>query len=290
MARTTTEIYDDISLEVQNQPQLNELQPQIDDAQTLLSDLTSSSKVADWRLWKWVMAAVISSLENLWDIFKAEVDVTVEAARWGTLPWWQAKALDFQYGYSLQFVDRKFQYATLDEAAQIIKRSAAVESNRQVILKVAKEDTNSDPVKLATDELTAFQSFVSKIRPPGTNTLVVSYDPDLLKLSYTVYYDPAILDSSGQLLSDPSQKPVETAIEDYIKNIVWNGAFNIQKATDAIQAAIGVVDIVAGNQEIKAAAATSYKGFYREVISTAGYMIIDPLYPLPNQINYVVNA
>ena len=51
MARTIGEIYDLLVAEKNNQPTLAALQPAIDDEQTLLSDLTSASKVAIWRLW-----------------------------------------------------------------------------------------------------------------------------------------------------------------------------------------------------------------------------------------------
>lgn len=288
MARTIQEIYDQISTEVQSQPQLTELLPNPDDAQTLLSDLSSSSRVANWRLWKWVVAVAIWIHEGIWDLFKTEVDTTVNAARWGTLPWWQQKALEWQYGDSLAYSDYKYQYAAIDADKMIIKRSAAVESGRQVILKVAKE-TDGEPVKLATEELTAFQSFVAKIRPPGTNISVISYDPDLLKLSYTIYYDPALLNSSGELLSDTSVKPVDVALLAYIKGIVWDGAYNIQKAVDAIQAATGVIDLISNTQSIKAASGV-YKGIGRYAKSTAGYMIIDPSFPLSSQITYIANV
>lgn len=289
MARSIQQIYNAISLEVQNQPQLAELQPQIDDAETLLSDLSSSSKVANWRLWKWVMAVAIWTLEQFWDVFKTEVDDTVNAARWGTLPWWQQKALEWQYGHVLTYQDYVYKYALADPNATIIKRSAAVESGRQVILKVAKLDGNGDPVKLDTAEFTAFQSYVAQIRPPGSAMLVISYDPDLLKLSYTIYYNPALLNSSGELLADTSVKPIEDALMAYIEGIVWDGAFNLQKAVDAIQAAVGVVDVVSHTQSIKAATGT-YKGIGREAKSTAGYMVIDPSYPLSTQIIYIANV
>jgi len=53
MARTIEIIYNAIIAEKQAQSELNALQPAIDDAQTLLADLTSASKVAAWRLQAW---------------------------------------------------------------------------------------------------------------------------------------------------------------------------------------------------------------------------------------------
>lgn len=289
MARTISEIYNQISTTISSQVILQELQPEVDDSQTLLTDLTSPSKVANWRLWKWIVSVAIWVHENLWDLFRSEVDNIVESARWGSLPWWQQKCLDFQYGDSLEFIDRKYQYIDIDPEKQIIKRAAAVESGRLVILKVAKLSGN-DPVKLSGEELTAFQSYINKTKPPGTNTLIRSLDPDTMKLSYTIYYDPAILNSSGVLLSDGSTKPVEDAINNYIAGIVWDGTFKNTKAVDSIQKATGVVDLVPSVQYGKAAGVSDYRSFPKDYRSTAGYMIIDPEFPLETQINYIANV
>lgn len=289
MSRTPSEIYDVISAEVSSNPTLSELQPSVDDAQTLLSDLNSSSKVANWRLYKWIFAVAHNVLEVLWDLFKTDVDNVVAEARWGTERWYQEKALEWQYGDSLVYSNYKYAYPVIDAEAQIVKRAAAVESGRQVIVKAAKLDTGGDPVKLDSGELTAIQSYFGKIKPPGMQIQVISTDPDLLKLSYTIYYDPSLLNASGQLLSDTSVKPVEDAIEAYIAGIVWDGTYNLQKAVDAIQAATGVDDVVSNTQYIKPSTG-DYKGITREAKSTAGYMVVDPAFPLSSRITYIANV
>ena len=71
MARTIQQIYDAIITEKQNMTALNALQPSVDNAQTLLSDASSSSKVAAWRLLFWVVAAAIYLHEVIFDKHKA---------------------------------------------------------------------------------------------------------------------------------------------------------------------------------------------------------------------------
>ena len=63
LARTILEIYDSIIAEKQNMASLNALQPSIDSSQDLLNDLTSSSKVAVWRLWAFITAVAINVFE-----------------------------------------------------------------------------------------------------------------------------------------------------------------------------------------------------------------------------------
>jgi len=73
---------------------------------------------------------------------------------------------------------------------------------------------------------------------------VVSQDADLFKLVGTVFYDPLILTSSGELILEPGTFPVEDAVNAYLKNLPFNGVFSQTALVDAIQAASGVNDFV----------------------------------------------
>jgi hypothetical protein len=288
MARTINEIYLSIVAEKNNQPTINSLQPAVDSEQQLLSDVASASKVADWRLWAHIISVAIWVHENLWDIFKAEVDTIVADAIPGTARWLRNQALLFQYGDSLSWIDNKYQYAVIDTTKQIIKFSAVIETGGQIRLKVAKL-VGGVPTKLNSTELAAFQVYINQIKFAGTNVLIISYDPDLLKITYSVKYDPLVLAPDGSLISDPSIFPVENALNAYISGIEWAGIFNFTKATDAIQAASGIVDPV-----ITAAEGKPYAGSYalinQNYESVAGYMQIDPSFPLSSTITYIANV
>jgi hypothetical protein len=288
MARTVAQIYLSIIAEKNNQTSLNALQPAIDSEQQLLSDVASPSKVADWRIWAYIMAIVIWTHEVLWDLFKSEVDAIVADAIPGTARWLRNQALLFQYGDSLTWIDNKYQYAVIDATKQIIKFSAVIETGGQIRLKVAKL-VGGVPTKLNSTELAAFQVYINQIKFAGTNVLIISYDPDLLKITYSVKYDPLVLAADGSLISDPSIFPVENALNAYISGIEWAGIFNFTKSTDAIQAASGIVDPV-----ITAAEGKPYAGSYAVINqnyeSVAGYMQIDPAFPLSSTITYIANV
>ena len=285
MARTISEIYLVIVAEKNNQSTINTLQPAVDSEQKLLSDITTPSNISVWRLFAYIIAIAIWIHEKLWDIFRAEIDAIVAAAVSGTAPWFQQQALLFQYGDSLVWLNSKFQYATIDTAKQIIKRSATIETGGAVIIKVAKL-IGETPVKLETNELTAFRAFIASIKFAGTNVNIISYDPDKLKLILNIIYDPQVLASDGSLLTDPGTFPVEDAINDYIAGIEWDGTFNLTRLIDAIQAAQGVVDPILITAQGKSYNETSFTTIVQNYQSVAGYMIIDPDNPLSGTLTY----
>ncbi len=288
MARTLSEIYLAIVAEKNNQTTINTLQPAIDSEQTLLDDLCASSKVADWRLFVYIIAVAIWLHENIWDLFKAEVDSIVESAIPGTSRWYQSVAFIFQYGDALSWIDNKFKYETVDVTKQIIKRSATIETGGVLYIKVAKLNGN-DPVKLDAGELTAFRTYINDIKFAGTNISIISADADRLKLTLNIIYDPLVLASNGSLLTNSAIFPVEDAINDYLAGIVWAGTFNLTKLIDAIQVAQGVVDPILTTVEGKA-----YGGIYNIINqnyqSISGYMIIDPDNLLNTTLTYTANV
>ena len=54
-------------------------------------------------------------------------------------------------------------------------------------------------------------------------------EADLLKVAYTIYYDPLVMNSDGELIADDTIKPVELAINNYIQNLPFNGILNLNK-------------------------------------------------------------
>jgi len=285
MARNLSDIYNEIISEKESLLTLREqLDPFPDTFTNLLADISSPSRVAVWRLWVWLMAYAIWMFEKLQDIFKTEVSDLITSTRFGTLPWYQEIALLWQYGDAVEFIDYKFQYATIDTTKQIIKRSAAVAINGQIRLKVAKL-SGITPVKLTTGELTAFNSYITDIKPPGEAVVVISNNPDLLKLYAEIIYNPQVLNADGSSIADGTF-PVEDAINAYLAGIIWDGKFNMRKWQDAIQAVEGVIDVVPGICYGKANAAASYDTIISNYYANAGYMSIDPAFLLSATLTY----
>ena len=74
----------------------------------------------------------------------------------------------------------------------------------------------------------------------------------------TVQYNPQVLTPDGKLISDPLVYPVEDAINNYLKGIVYGGALNKTSLVDAVQAAPGVIDVVLSGVAVKPATASEY--------------------------------
>src|SRR6187399_970432 len=117
MGRTVNEIYVALVNEKNTHAQLSALQPSIDDEQTLLTDITTPSRVADWRLWLYIVAFGICIHEGLWDLLKAEIDEKVANSRYGSSQWFKDQAEKFQYGDALVLINGQFQYADITSPA-----------------------------------------------------------------------------------------------------------------------------------------------------------------------------
>lgn len=288
MGRSIAEIYDSLIAEKNSQSALNDLEPGVDNAQTLLSDVASGSRVADWRLWLWLFSFGIFVLEAFWDIFKTELDDKINSAPVATKLWYQKKALEFQYGDTLVWLDNKYQYAVIDPTKQIVKRASVIDGGGQVTFKVAKL-VGSVVTKLSIAEKAAFTQYINMIKIAGTQSIIVTDDPDLLKIAYTVFYDPLVLASDGSLLTDGAVFPVEDAINTYISTLDFNADMILTKLTDTLQLATGVVDPVLTLAEAKFGS-NPYATVNVKYNAYAGHMIVDAAFPLSTQITYTANV
>jgi hypothetical protein len=199
------------------------------------------------------------------------------------LRWYRDQALKFQYGDSLIWDDEtlKFAYPTGSTGTKLIAQASAIEpagANNQVRIKVAKLVSN-DLVPLLPGEETAFSNYINQIKFAGTNISVTNINADLLKLNIEIVYNPLILTPTGELISNPGIYPVRDAINNFIKFLPFDGVFNRNKFIDAIQSASGVVDPIINSIEAKTGA-LPYNPILNNYIAGAGYLKIDPLFPL----------
>lgn len=287
MSRTITQIYDALIAEKEALDALSGLLPTPDDAQTFLQDLTTTSKVGIWRLFLWTVAVAIWAHEVLFDRYEAKILDLKYKLITHTPIWWQLRALEFQFGDTLVWNGAQFVYDPIDVSARIVKRSAVVTSSGVVRIKVAKLDGDGLPIPLSGPEITAFTAFANEQAPAGINVIVISADPDLLKVEYTVYYDPLVLAPDGSLLTDPAVFPVENAINAHIRNLPFNGVLNLTALTDSVQAAEGVTDPILTTAAAKYGL-TAYVTIDANYIAYAGHMKIDPAFPLSSSITYLL--
>ena len=259
-----------------------------------LNELNSTSKVAIWRLWVYIIAVAIWSLEKLFDQHRADIDKRLAELKPHTARWYRSKALAFQYGFDLLPDSDKFnnQGHTEEaiEASKIVKYSAVIESKNEgrLIVKIAGEQ--GEQLQPITDaQKQAFEAYLSEIKDAGVRLSVVNYQPDVLHLQMKIIYDPLVLDSNGQSILHAT-KPVETAIKDYLKRLPFNGELVLAHLIDALQQAEGVkIPHLVLAQSKNITSGGGYGAFETIEISkipTAGYFTIDNF----NDISYVSNV
>ena len=259
-----------------------------------LSELNSTSKVAIWRLWVYIIAVAIWSLEKLFDQHRADIDKRLAELKPHTARWYRSKALAFQYGFDLLPDSDKFnnQGHTEEaiEASKIVKYSAVIESKNEgrLIVKIAGEQ--GEQLQPITDaQKQAFEAYLSEIKDAGVRLSVVNYQPDVLHLQMKIIYAPLVLDSNGQSILHAT-KPVETAIKDYLKRLPFNGELVLAHLIDALQQAEGVkIPHLVLAQSKNITSGGGYGAFETIEISkipTAGYFTIDNF----NDISYVSNV
>ena len=280
MARTIQEIQELIYQAKAQEPALNEL--------------NSTSKVAIWRLWVYIIAVAIWSLEKLFDLHRADIDKRLAKLKPHTARWYRSKALAFQYGFDLLPDSDKFnnQGHTEEaiEASKIVKYSAVIESKNEgrLIVKIAGEQ--GDTLQPITDaQKQSFEAYLQEIKDAGVRLSVVNYQPDILHLQMKIVYDPLVLDSNGQSIIHATH-PVETAIKDYLKRLPFNGELVLAHLIDALQQAEGVkIPHLVLAQSKNITSSGEYGAFETIEISkipTAGYFTIDNF----NDITYISNV
>lgn len=274
---------------------LQEIQTEILQAkenEPALAELNSNSKTAIWRLWVYITSFAIFTLEKIFDQHKKEVDFRLSELKPHTARWYRNKALAFQYGFDLLPDSDQFDNKGNSEEAiansKIVKYSAVIESKNEgrLIVKIATEQTEGNLQPISVEQQRSFEAYLSEIKDAGVRLSVVNYPPDILRLKMKVVYNPLVLSNNGQSILS-GQKPVEEAINTYLKNLPFNGELVLAHLIDALQKAEGVKIphlILAESKSIKS------DGLYGDFepieiskIPVSGYFVIENF----NQISYI---
>lgn len=246
-------------------------------ADSVLSTLlTSTSRRAIFRLFTYVVAVAINGLEQLIDIFKAEVEAIALVAAPATPAWLQDQILKFQYSPTvpqvIQLINFAPAYPVVDITLRIITRcSVTTNLSNSVIIKTA---TGSTPAALSAPQLAALQSYVNEIGIAGVIYTVTSEASDKLFVQASVYYD-------GQY-SAVIQANVIEAIENFLAAIPFNGQMKISDLEEAITSVEGVNDVVLVNVKARSNSTAFASGSFlvqnqqtigRLWSTVAGYMV-----------------
>lgn len=244
------------------------------------------SKVSIENILFYTVAAVIYALESMFDAFRADVEQRISDAVVASIPWYHKICLEFQYGDDLVYDENtcEYHYTEVDEAKRVIKY-ASVRDNASGVDILVSADDNGTPKALSDDVLTVFKKYLNARKPAGVLADIHSYEPDYLRISMRVQYDPMVLNTNGSLITDPQVYPVEQAISDYVLGIVYGGVLNKTKLVDAVQSATGVVDVILDNMATKPVTRIDYiEVTGNNAKSVAGSFSIQSL---KNSISYV---
>ena len=206
------------------------------------------SKVSLESIFFDIVAVSIWAMEKLFDLHKQQVDETLETLMPHTARWYRNKALAFQYGFDLIEDSDAFDNAGYTDqqvdAAKIVKYSAVVESDddSRLIVKIATEDTDETLTPVTAEQLAAFTGYMGEVKDAGVRLTVINYLPDRLKLSLRIVRDPLVLDANGMHMVNANY-PVNEAIQEFMKELPFNGKLSIQALVDKIQTADGVSDM-----------------------------------------------
>ena len=243
-------------------------------ADTTLSGLSSSSLTAIWLLWTYIVAICQWTLEQLFDAHKSEVAGIIAAGKPHTLQWYVTKAKDFQFGVALP--PDSDVYALVPPATPsvlVVQFAAAVELTNLVRIKVAKL-TAGVLGPLSTLELTAFTTYMGRIKDAGVRLQCTSDVPDTFQPAMIVYYDPLVLDATGARLDGTAASPVKDAVNAFLDSLPFNGVFVLNNFIAAMQAVPGI--IIADEVSVQA-----FYGIVPPVVIAAkyvpdaGYMALD---------------
>jgi hypothetical protein len=197
-----------------------------------LSMLNSPSDTALYRNLAYLIAVVHNALEQLWDIFKKEVDDKIAQRRLGTPSWYSQSALDFQLGDNLNNFGF---YEIIDDTKKIIKKSSFKESNAGILtLKVAKYDNELLP--LSPTELTQFRNYIDEIKFAGTRVNIVSLEADKLRMNIKVFFE-------GIFTENLIKENVKNAIKTHLLNLSFDGILLKNALIDSIRNVEGVYDV-----------------------------------------------
>jgi len=264
------------------------------EADVNLNALTSTSKVAIWRLWLYVIAYACYVMEVLFDTHRSEVSGILTELKPHTLRWYRNKVKDFQYGFDLIEDTDVFENGNASdeaiEASKIIKYAAVTESTQEsrLIIKVAKEDANGVLSPIPQTVLDALIAYLEEIKDAGVKITVINYLPDILKLQLQIYYDALVLDENG-VSRLTGKKPVEDTLKAFMKELPFNGELILQSMIDRLQLTEGVKIINIVNAQSKWIANNgitygNYENIAVKKIAISGYFQIENF----DNISYVV--
>lgn len=238
MARTTAEIKLEITASFMNNGVLSLLYGfQIGAAfEETFSNTALESILFD------IIAFCIFTLETLFDKHKAEIDDKLTNQKSGRPSWYRYMALQFQYGFSLvadkDYFDNTGATEQQIEDSKIVKYAAVTQPPGRLVIKIAGE-LNNALAPIPAEALDSFIEYVEEFKWGGVDVDVINFLPDRLYLVIQIECDPLVLDVNGMSILNGNY-PVNDAIQQYMKELPFDGQLALAHLTDKLQKVSGV--------------------------------------------------
>ncbi len=274
MARSINEIQESILESINSDTELNALEVLTTNEK---DNLTSSSKVAIWRLFVFVISVSFWTIEKLFDTLKQEIEELLYLLKPHKPSWYRKKVLDFQFGQELNekdYYDNTNLTVKQIEDAKVVKYAAVVEINSILYIKVAAQQ-DAIRVRLSDDQEAALIQYIKLIRDAGVKVRLVNRDADLLKLEIDAYYNPLEIDANGARLDGSDNEPLQNKLQQYLKEFEFNGELVLTKLTDQLQQVQGIEMPVIKNASYKFGNQVDWTEINETYQSDAGHMKIN---------------
>jgi len=255
------------------------------EAQPGLSALSSGSSTAIWRLWVYVVAVSIYTVEIMFDLLRDEIYAVVDAKTTGTLSWYRNQAMNYRHGSHLVFDSNGWPtYPVNDSTPRIISQCSVREVSNGLLLKIAKK-ANDELVPLDIDELAGFSEYIGLIKYAGTPIRIVNGGAVQLSLHIEIHYDVLLLESDGRAIIDGNY-PVIDAISAFLTNLPFDGRLSKNALIDSlIKNASGVKDLVVLYLGWRSIDTDPYQVIEASHVPSTGYFTISDLNV--SYVNYV---
>lgn len=284
MARTKDEIFDDLMTRKDASP-------------VLAGVLSSNSKASFYQSLFSLYADITGDFELTFDDFKDQINYLLISKQVHTATWWRKISLEFQLGDILSIAENgNLYYPIIDVSKQIIKRAAISTTEAGAIrLKVAKLAVDEvTPIPLISSENAAFTSYINDTAPAGIAATIISVEGDEVRVGLDVAIDSQIINQTdGTLISNPSIKPVESAVLDYFatfQNDEFGGTFFANKLMQNILSTTGVINATFSLLEQKANGQTVFTDVLSQLgkkfVTFSGYVRIANGFILGDNITY----
>ncbi|CAA0158110.1 nucleotidyltransferase [Tenacibaculum maritimum] len=209
-----------------------------------LDVLTNTRETSIWGNFIYIVSVCIEDLKKYFDTHRSYIDYKFANQIAGTLAWYRQKALDYQWGFDLLNKSDKFNISNATdkeiEDSKIVKYATANDGkvNGSVVIKVATEK-NGKLSTVSKEQEKALEAYFEEIKFAGDEVVIINHLADKLYLNIRIYRDPLVLTSDGISILK-GNKPIEEALQQFMKELPFNGELVLQNLTDKLQVIEGV--------------------------------------------------